>query len=64
MLEEIVKKATEQNPELQAARQTVEKARHGVSAAKFDLIPDLGFFTQHIYQAGVPFLRRIMGYSD
>jgi outer membrane protein TolC len=54
-LDEFVRKATEQNPELRSARQTVEKARRGVAAAKYDMVPDLGFFTQHIYQSGVPF---------
>jgi multidrug efflux pump subunit AcrB/outer membrane protein TolC len=55
-LEEFVQKAVEQNLELQSARQTIAKAEHGVTAAKLDLIPDVGFFTQYIYQAGVPFL--------
>ncbi len=55
-LEECVHRSTEQNLELRSARQTVEKARHGVAAAKADFIPELGFFAQHIYQQGVPFL--------
>jgi outer membrane protein TolC len=55
-LEEAIRKATGQNPELLAAQQTVEKARHAVAAAKADRIPELGLFAQHIYQNGVPFL--------
>ena len=48
--------ATARNPELLAIRQTVDKARHGVAAAKAERIPDVGLFAQHIYQNGVPFL--------
>jgi outer membrane protein TolC len=55
-LEDLLKKAAAQNPELLSARQTVEKARHAISAAKADYIPDVGLFAQHIYQNGVPFL--------
>jgi multidrug efflux pump subunit AcrB/outer membrane protein TolC len=55
-LDESLGKAIVRNAELLAARQTVEKARHAVSAAKADRIPELGLFTQHIYQNGVPFL--------
>jgi multidrug efflux pump subunit AcrB/outer membrane protein TolC len=55
-LEEFARKATERNPELLAAKQTVEKARHAVAAARADRIPELGLFAQHIYQNGVPFL--------
>jgi len=55
-LEEFLQKAAATNPELLAARQTVEKARHAVAAAKADRIPEVGLFAQHIYQNGVPFL--------
>jgi len=55
-LEECIRRAEAQNLELKSAKQTVEKARHGVSAAKADFIPELGFFAQHVYQQGVPFL--------
>jgi outer membrane protein TolC len=55
-LEETLRKATAQNSELLAARQTVEKAGHAVSAARAERIPEVGLFVQHIYQNGVPFL--------
>jgi multidrug efflux pump subunit AcrB/outer membrane protein TolC len=55
-LEECIQQATENNPELLAAKQTVKKAQHAVAAAKADRIPEVGFFAQHIYQNGVPFL--------
>lgn len=56
VLEDLLKKALAKNPELLAARQTVEKAHHAISAAKAEYIPDVGLFAQHIYQNGVPFL--------
>jgi multidrug efflux pump subunit AcrB/outer membrane protein TolC len=55
-LDEFLQKAMAHNTELLAANKTVEKARHAVSAAKADRIPELGLFAQHIYQNGVPFL--------
>src|SRR6266436_6068874 len=45
-----------QNPEIQAAMETAEKARQGVRIAKADYIPDVGAFAQYTYQNGVPFL--------
>ena len=45
-----------QNPEIQAAMEVVEKARQGVRIAKADYIPDVGAFAQYTYQNGVPFL--------
>ncbi len=45
-----------QNPEIQAAMEAVEKARQGVRIAKADYIPDVGAFAQYTYQNGVPFL--------
>lgn len=55
-IEEALAMAKAQNPELSAAAQTLEKARHAVKAAKADRIPEVGAFAQHIYQSGVPFL--------
>jgi outer membrane protein TolC len=60
-LEESLREAKERSPELLAAGQTVEKARHAASAAKADRIPELGLFAQHIYQNGVPFLAQNNG---
>src|SRR5260370_4075804 len=45
-----------QNPEIQAAMEAVEKARQGARIAKADYIPDVGAFAQYTYQNGVPFL--------
>jgi outer membrane protein TolC len=45
-----------ENPEIQAAIQSVEKVRQGVRIAKADYIPDVGVFAQYTYQNGVPFL--------
>ena len=47
---------TNQNPEIQAAREAAEKAREGVRIAKAAYIPDVGAFAQYTYQNGVPFL--------
>ena len=55
-LEATLQEAAARSPELQAAKQTVEKARHATSAAKADRIPEFGLFAQYIYQNGVPFL--------
>jgi outer membrane protein TolC len=54
----LLEEASARNPEVEAARHTVEKARQGLKAARAEHIPDLTFFTQHIYQNGVPFLPR------
>jgi multidrug efflux pump subunit AcrB/outer membrane protein TolC len=48
--------AVAHNPELAAARQTVEKARAGLNAARFEFIPEISGFAQHVYQNGVPLL--------
>jgi multidrug efflux pump subunit AcrB/outer membrane protein TolC len=44
------------NPELEAAKATVEKARSGVKAAYDEYIPDVSLFASHAYQDGAPFL--------
>lgn len=56
-----VKAAWEENPEIQAAEATIQKARAGVSAAKTAYIPDVTAFARHSYQDGVPFLVRNFG---
>ena len=48
--------AIDQNPEIQAAMQTVEKAKAGVAAAKSAYIPDITAIARQSYQNGVPFL--------
>src|ERR1700756_3567492 len=53
---EYVKEAWEENPEIRAAQEAVEKARAGVAAAKNAYIPDITAYARHSYQDGVPFL--------
>jgi outer membrane protein TolC len=58
---EYVKEAWEENPEIRAAAEAVEKARAGVAAAKTAYIPDITAFARHSYQDGVPFFVRNFG---
>jgi multidrug efflux pump subunit AcrB/outer membrane protein TolC len=53
--------ALAQNPEVQAARETVAKARSGLRAAQYEYIPDIGAFARHTYQSGVPFVAHNFG---
>jgi multidrug efflux pump subunit AcrB/outer membrane protein TolC len=48
--------ALRHNPEVAAARQTLAKARAGLSAAHAEYIPEVGAFVQYVYQNGVPLL--------
>jgi outer membrane protein TolC len=59
--EEYLGFALEHNPEVAAARETVEKARSGLRAARYEYIPDIGAFAQHTYQHGVPFVAHSFG---
>jgi outer membrane protein TolC len=47
---------TTSNPKVLAARQAVEKAKAGVSAAREAYIPDISGLARYSYQSGVPFL--------
>jgi outer membrane protein TolC len=58
---EYIKAAWGENPEIQSAEATIEKARAGVAAAKTAYIPDVTAFARHSYQDGVPFLVRNFG---
>ncbi len=58
---EYVKEAWEENPEIRAASEAVEKARAGVAGAKTAYIPDITAYARHSYQDGVPFLVRNFG---
>jgi outer membrane protein TolC len=60
-LEEYVKTAWAQNPEILAAEELVRRARAGVSAAKTAYIPDVTAYARQSYQNGVPFLVRNFG---
>lgn len=53
--------ARAENGELIAARETLEKSRHAVQAAKYEYIPDVTVFAKHGYQDGAPFLEENIG---
>lgn len=49
------------NGELLAARETVEKTRHAVRAARYEYIPDVTLFAKYGYQDGAPFVDKSVG---
>jgi outer membrane protein TolC len=49
------------NGELLAARETLEKSRHAVQAAKYEYIPDVTVYAKYDYQDGVAFLENHVG---
>ena len=51
-----VRIAMEQNQDLRAARQALEKAKAGLAAAKDNYIPDITALSRYSYQSGIPFL--------
>lgn len=53
--------ALAQNPEVQAAKETVAKARSGLRAAQYEYLPDVGAFARYTYQSGVPFVAHSFG---
>jgi outer membrane protein TolC len=58
---ECIKAAWEENPEIQSAEATIQKAGAGVAASKTAYIPDVTAFARYSYQDGVPFLVRNFG---
>ena len=54
--DEAYEQARDRNGELLAARETLEKSRHAVQAAKDEYIPDVTLFAKHGYQDGAAFL--------
>jgi outer membrane protein TolC len=54
--EECIRIAQENSPEIRAAKQTVVKAKAGLSAAKDAYIPDITGLARYSYQSGIPFL--------
>ncbi|BDV41629.1 hypothetical protein GURASL_05520 [Geotalea uraniireducens] len=54
--DEAYNQARARNGELLAARETVEKSRHAVRAARYEYVPDVTIFARHGYQDGAPFL--------
>jgi outer membrane protein TolC len=59
--EQYLAAALNHNPELQAAKEAVSKARSAVMAARYEYIPDVGAFARETYQRGVPFLTHNFG---
>jgi outer membrane protein TolC len=49
------------SPAILSARQTVEKAKAGVAAARDEYIPDLTGIARYSYQSGLPFLEHNFG---
>jgi outer membrane protein len=54
--EECIRIAREHSPEIQAAKQSVLKARAGLAAARDAYIPDITGLARYSYQSGIPFL--------
>jgi len=59
--EQYLAAALNHNPELQAAKETLSKARSGLMAARYEYIPNVGAFARETYQSGVPFLTHNFG---
>jgi multidrug efflux pump subunit AcrB/outer membrane protein TolC len=59
--EQSYEEARSRNPELLAARETVEKSHHAVSAARDEYIPDITLFASALYQDGASFLKNNVG---
>jgi outer membrane protein TolC len=53
--------ARARNGELLAARETLEKSRHAVRAARYEYIPDVTIFAKHGFQDGAPFVEKNVG---
>lgn len=51
-----VDEALESNPDVREARAFVDKADHGVAAARADYIPEIGIMGVHLFQNTIPFL--------
>lgn len=49
----LLEEALRDNPELAAAKETLEKSRSGVRAGKADFIPEISAFARHTHQDGV-----------
>jgi outer membrane protein TolC len=54
-LDAYVGTALKNNPEVQEALSLVDKATHGVNAARADYIPEIGVMGLHLYQNSLPF---------
>lgn len=58
---EAIRLALEQNQDIRVARQTLEKAKAGLAAAKDAYIPDITGSSRYSYQSGVPLLEHNFG---
>ena len=56
-----LREALSRNPELHAAKGSVLKAGHAVSAARDEYIPDVSLFARYTYQNGAPFVSNNIG---
>ena len=54
--------ARARNSELLAARETLEKSRHAVNAARDEYIPDVTVFAKYGHQNGAPFVVNNLGF--
>ncbi|MGB8539611.1 MAG: TolC family protein [Acidobacteriaceae bacterium] len=54
--EECIRIAQEHSPQIQSAKQSVLKAKAGLSAANDAYIPDITGLARYSYQSGIPFL--------
>ena len=57
-LDVYVASARRSNPDVLEAQAMVEKATHGVGAAKADYVPDFALFGSHFFQSSLPFFPR------
>jgi outer membrane protein TolC len=58
---EVVALLLDRNPTILSARQTVEKAKAGVAAARDEYIPDITGIARYSYQSGLPFFEHNFG---
>lgn len=58
---EATRLALEQNQDIRVARQTLDKAKAGLAAAKDEYIPDITGSSRYSYQSGVPLLEHNFG---
>jgi multidrug efflux pump subunit AcrB/outer membrane protein TolC len=59
--EDYLQAALSRNPELEAAKASVDKAHGGVKAAKDEYIPDVSVYASYLHQDGAPFLTNNVG---
>lgn len=58
---EATRLALEQNQDIRVARQTLDKAKAGLAAARDEYIPDITASSRYSYQSGVPLLEHNFG---